>query len=159
MVVFYLNLKHNIEHTMSIFEHDFMRILSDGKITTKSNAIDEIDLATNGVKAAAILILAKQLQWATSDIARAIGTTSRALQSHSHNNKTLNMKISENALEVARLSNIGIAYFGNIKRWNEWLNKPHIQFDQKQPKSVMHTIRGRELIKRIILGLEYGFAA
>jgi hypothetical protein len=33
---------------MSIFEHDFMRILSDGKITGKSNAIDEIDMATKG---------------------------------------------------------------------------------------------------------------
>jgi putative toxin-antitoxin system antitoxin component (TIGR02293 family) len=144
---------------MSIFEHDFMRILSDGKITGKSNAIDEIDMATKGLKATAILTLAKQLQWDASDIARAIGITSRTLKRHSHNNKTLNIKISENALEVARLSNIGIAYFGNIKRWNEWLNKPNIQFDLKEPKSVIHTIRGRELIKRIILGLEYAFVA
>jgi putative toxin-antitoxin system antitoxin component (TIGR02293 family) len=144
---------------MSISEHDFMRIISDDKITEKSNALDEIDIAEGGLKATAILILAKQLQWDATDIARAIGLNPRILNRHSQNNKTLNMRISENALEVARLSNIGIAYFGNIKRWNEWLNKPHIQFDQKQPKSVIHTIRGRELIKRIILGLEYGFAA
>lgn len=71
----------------------------------------------------------------------------------------LSMPVSEKALELSRLSTIGIGYFGNIERWNQWLNTAHVQFDNQPPHTFMHTIRGRELIKRIILGLEHGLTA
>ena len=144
---------------MNILEHDFIRVVSSGKITNSSNAIEEISVATHGLNATAINVLGKQLQWDAVVMAKAIGTTVRTLERHKQDKKPLGIKLSENALELARLSTIGIAYFGNIKRWNEWLNIPNAQFDNQEPKAVVHTIRGRELIKRIIRGLEYGFTA
>jgi putative toxin-antitoxin system antitoxin component (TIGR02293 family) len=144
---------------MNILEHDFISVVSGGKITKNSNAIEEIGVATHGLKATSINVLGKQLQWDAVVIAKAIGTTVRTLERHKQDKKPLGIKLSENALELARLSTIGISYFGDVKRWNEWLNTPNTQFDNKEPKTVVHTIRGRELIKRIIRGLEYGFTA
>lgn len=60
-------------------------------------------------------------------------------------------------LELARLSIAAVAYFGNVNRWNNWLTIPHIQFHNHKPASVINTIRGRELIKRVICGLEQSF--
>ncbi|WP_024608533.1 antitoxin Xre/MbcA/ParS toxin-binding domain-containing protein [Pseudoalteromonas sp. TAB23] len=144
---------------MNVVENDYVSVVSGGKVTSRSTAIDEISIATKGLKATRINILGKKLEWESGMIARAIGTTTRTLERHVESKKPLNIKISENALELARLSTIGTDYFGSVKRWNEWLNTPHSQFENKEPREVMHTIRGRELIKRIILGLEHGFNA
>ena len=67
--------------------------------------------------------------------------------------------MSENTLDVARLMNLGIAYFESVERWNLWLNTPHVQFNNSAPVSVLESASGRALIKRIVLGLEYGFVA
>jgi len=73
--------------------------------------------------------------------------------------KPLNKQISENAIEVARLSNFGIAYFSSIDNWNTWLDTPNIQFDNQPARAIMNSIRGRELIRRVISGLQHGFTA
>ncbi|NYR13087.1 DUF2384 domain-containing protein [Pseudoalteromonas sp. MIP2626] len=50
-------------------------------------------------------------------------------------------------------------YFGDVKRWNQWLDIPNLQFDNHCLGELMNTIRGRELIRRVINGLQYGFTA
>ncbi|MGO3786182.1 MAG: antitoxin Xre/MbcA/ParS toxin-binding domain-containing protein [Pseudoalteromonas prydzensis] len=61
--------------------------------------------------------------------------------------------MSENALELARLSSFRAAYFGNIDNWNTWLDTPNVQFDNQPPRTIMTSIRGRELI-RCSMGLQ-----
>ncbi|MCF2902050.1 MbcA/ParS/Xre antitoxin family protein [Pseudoalteromonas sp. OFAV1] len=46
-----------------------------------------------------------------------------------------------------------------LELWKEWLDSANFQFDGNKPISVMHSIRGRELIERVINGLKYGFTA
>lgn len=144
---------------MNVIETDYLGVVTDGRVTIHSNTIDEINVATQGVTVSAIKSLGKELNWDANILATSIGTTTRTLERYSKDRKRLNAKLSENALEVARISSQGIAYFGDVKRWNEWLSTPNIQFANQEPKSVIHTIRGRALIKRVILGLEYGFTA
>ena len=62
-------------------------------------------------------------------------------------------------IEVARLSNFGTAYFGSIDNWNTWLHTPNIQFDNQPTRAIMNSVRGRELIRRVISGLQHGFTA
>jgi uncharacterized protein (DUF2384 family) len=95
--------------------------------------------------------------WNVSDIAKATGTTERTLIRNTA--KPLNKQISEHALEVAKLSGFGVDYFGDVKRWNQWLDIPNLQFDNHCPGELMNTIRGRELMRRVINGLQYGFTA
>lgn len=140
-------------------EYDFLSIISDGRITIVSNPIDEINLINNGLKFNAINQLRKQLKWELKTIAKVIGITPKALINYKVSAKPLNIKISKNTLELAKLATIGIHYFGNVERWNNWLNTPNIQSDNNKPITIIHTIRERELIKKIILKLQYGFTA
>lgn len=140
-------------------ERDFIDVVSGGKITAGSNIIEEVEFVTRGINVAAVNSFCKKLQWESPSVAWAIGTTIRTLERHKKENKRLSASISENALELARLSTIGTNYFGNVDRWNAWLNMAHVQFNNLPPKSFINTIRGRELIKRVILSLEHGFTA
>lgn len=67
---------------MNIVENDYISVVSGGKVTSRSTAIDEISIATKGLKANAINILGKKLEWESGMIARAIGTTTRTLERH-----------------------------------------------------------------------------
>ncbi|MDP5213380.1 DUF2384 domain-containing protein [Pseudoalteromonas tunicata] len=144
---------------MNLVDTDYIGIVTNGKVTIHSNAIDEINIATEGLTVNGVKSLGKKLNWDHNLLAFSIGTTTRTLERYSADKKRLGAKVSENALEIARISSQGTAYFGDVKRWNEWLNTPNTQFGNQEPKSVIHTIRGRELIKRVLLGLEYGFTA
>lgn len=148
-----------LEGDMNTVEYDFLKAVSGGEITSSSNPIEVIKFVRLGIKATAIYQLGAKLKWEPAAIAKVIGTTTMSLERHRKNKTPFSLSVSENVIELAMLSTIGIDYFGNIARWNLWLNAAHVQFDNQSPYSFMHTIRGRELIKRTILGLEYGLTA
>jgi len=136
---------------------DFIAVVTCGKLTIRSNPLAEIEIAQTGLTAAGLRAFANLMGWNMSDIAKATGTTERTLIRNKE--KLLNKQISEHALEIARLSGCGVAYFGDVKRWSQWLDTPHMQLDSHRPRELMNTIRGRELIRRVISGLQYGFTA
>lgn len=144
---------------MNSIEYDFLKIISEGKIKNSSNLIEVIEFAKHGFNATAIYQLGRVLQWQPVTLAKSISTTVITLEYHRKNKTPLNKSVSEKVIELARLSTIGVVYFGNIERWNNWLSTPNMQFYNKPPKSLIHTIRGWELIKRIVLGLDHGFIA
>ncbi|MDC9530304.1 MbcA/ParS/Xre antitoxin family protein [Pseudoalteromonas sp. Angola-7] len=147
---------------MSTLQHkstrpDFLNVVTLGKLNTHSNPMAEIATAQIGITTAGLRAFSTLMHWEMGVIAKALGTTERTLLRNKE--KPLNKQISENALEIARLSSFGAAYFGNIDSWNTWLDRPNVQFDNQPPRSMMDSIRGRELIRRVINGLQYGFTA
>ena len=136
---------------------DFIAVVTCGKLTVRSDPLAEIEIAQTGLTTAGLRAFANLIGWNMSDIAKATGTTERTLIRNKE--KPLNKQISEHALEIARLSGVGVAYFGDVKRWSQWLDTPHMQLDSHRPRAMINTIRGRELIHRIITGLQYGFTA
>lgn len=140
-------------------EQDFIKVVSGGLMTAKSNPIDEIHIAQQGLKAAHIAKFGLEVRWTKAYLAKVIGTSSRSFDRYIKDASKVSFHQGENAIQIARLTSIGTNYFGSVERWNDWLNTPHIQFGGEAPKTIMHTIQGRDLIKRIILGLEHGFAA
>jgi putative toxin-antitoxin system antitoxin component (TIGR02293 family) len=136
---------------------DFLNVVTLGELNTHSNPLAEISTAQTGITTAGLRAFSALMHWEMSVVATALGTTERTLLRNK--GKHLNKQISENALEVARLSSFGTNYFGDIDSWNTWLDTPNVQFNNKEPRSVMNSIRGRELIRRVINGLQYGFTA
>lgn len=137
--------------------HDFLNVVTLGKLNTHSNPMTEIAIVKEGLTTAGLCTFSTLMQWELSTLAKALGTTERTLLRNK--DKPLNKQISENAIEVARLSNFGIAYFSNIDNWNTWLDTPNVQFDNQPARAIMSSIRGRELIRRVISGLQHGFTA
>lgn len=136
---------------------DLVQIISCGELTSHSNPLSEITVVKNGMKASGVYAFANAMGWNLATIAQAIGTTSAMLARNKA--KLLSSQTSEHAIEVAKLSMIGIEYFGSIENWNVWLNTAHIQFNGRPPQLVLNSIRGRELIKNVIKQLQYGFTA
>lgn len=138
---------------------DFVSVITEGAINQMSSPVDEITVTQKGITVDGLQSFGKAMHWDTSMSTKVFRTTKRTLERHAKEHKPLSLNISENALDVARLATLGTGYFGNVERWNKWLTTPHIQFGNKPPQSVMYALRGREMIKRIIRGLEYGFTA
>ncbi len=136
---------------------DLVQIISCGELTSHSNPLSEITVVRNGVNASGVYAFASLMGWDMATVANALGTTSATLSRCK--SKSLSSQTSEHAIEVARLSMIGINYFGCIENWNAWLNTAHIQFNSRAPRLVLNSIRGRELIKNVIKQLQYGFTA
>ncbi|MBE0421354.1 DUF2384 domain-containing protein [Pseudoalteromonas nigrifaciens] len=136
---------------------DFLNVVTLGKLNTHSNPMAEIATAKIGITTAGLRAFSTLMHWEMGVIAKALGTTERTLIRNKE--KPLNKQISENALEIARLSSFGAAYFGSINDWNTWLDTANVQFDNQTPRSMINSIRGRELIRRVINGLQYGFTA
>lgn len=136
---------------------DLINLISCGELTSHSNPLVEIRLVKNGMKASGVYAFANAMGWNMTTIANALGTTPAMLSRSKA--KLLSSQTSEHALEIAKLSMIGIEYFGSIENWNVWLNTAHIQFNGRPPQLVLNSIRGRELIKNVIKQLQYGFTA
>lgn len=138
--------------------HNFIYAVSEGKLSSHSNPNIEIRyIIEQGITKAGLQALAISLSWDIDMIAKAIGTTRQTLIRYK--NKRLNKKISENALEVARLCEFGVTYFGSVDGWNQWLDSVNIKFDGQPPRSFIDSIRGRELIQRTINALQHGLLA
>ncbi|WP_254844960.1 antitoxin Xre/MbcA/ParS toxin-binding domain-containing protein [Pseudoalteromonas sp. SK18] len=138
---------------------DFIKIVTGGKMTYSSNPLCEIKVVSAGIIFRDVNLFRKSLYWNLTFLAKVTGVSVKTIERHKKNNKPFNLSASQNMLELAKLSLVGVAYFGDVNRWNHWLTTPHIQFHNNKPTSVIDTIRGRELIKRIISGLEQGFTA
>ncbi|TMP77688.1 MULTISPECIES: antitoxin Xre/MbcA/ParS toxin-binding domain-containing protein [unclassified Pseudoalteromonas] len=138
-------------------KHDFINTVTLGELNTHSSPMAEIAIVKVGLTTAGLRTFSTSIQWELSTLAKALGTTERTLLRNK--DKPLNKQISENAIEVARLSNFGIAYFSSIDNWNIWLGTPNVQFDNQPARAIMNSIRGRELIRRVISGLQHGFTA
>ncbi|MEI8645589.1 DUF2384 domain-containing protein [Pseudoalteromonas sp. Hal040] len=136
---------------------DLISIMSCKELAFDSNPLIEVKLVKHGIKASGVYAFASAIDWDIATVAKAIGTTSTKLSQNK--TKLLSSQVSEQALEVARISIVGIDYFGNIENWSAWLNTAHIQFNGKAPVTALNSIRGRELIRNVIKQLQYGFIA
>lgn len=136
---------------------DLISVVSEGKLSAYSDYLCEVYYVRSGGSAQGIHSLASSLDWEIKYIAKVLGTTSRSLKAKC--SKRMNQQISESSLDIARLSNFAVEYFGNIDEWNKWLNSPHIQLGYQPPRDLMGSIIGRRLIKQIINRLRYSFMA
>lgn len=140
-------------------KHRFVGDVTSGRITGQNTLMDEVRVAKAGIEVAGVEKFATDIGWNNARMARSIGVSTRTFLRHKETQKPLDVKTSQNAIAVAKLSDAGVEYFGSDEQWNLWLDTPHIQFDKQPPKDVIDTIQGRELINRIIMGLEHGFTA
>lgn len=138
-------------------ELDFLKVASSGRLSINTDHLSEINYAREGIQLKGVCSLASALKWNIEDIARVLNTTKKSLTTYK--SKRLSQVASESLLDIARLSNFAVQYFGNVENYKQWLNTPHIQFDNHPPKLFIGSIIGRKLIKEVIIRLRYGYTA
>lgn len=138
---------------------DLIEILSNRKISEKSNHLEQFNFIHQGVDIKNAERLRIELGWGIQAFSSAIRTSNSSYVRYKKEFKFLNTTLSENTFEVAKVCSFCIDYFENIERFNNWLNTPLLQFDSKIPLTFIDTIAGRELIKNTVNGLKYGYNA
>jgi len=135
--------------------NDLISLISNGRIMLNSNHLDIIEVIHLGIDTNSIEQFRCKLAWDIQKISEAIGTNIKMLNKP----KILNATLSQNAIEIAYLASICIDYFESEHCFNLWLDTPNLQFSNKPPRSFLKSIKGRELIKKTINSLNYGFTA
>lgn len=136
---------------------DFLEVASNGRLSINSDHLSEINYARKGIVLKGVCSLASALKWNIEDIAKVLNTTKKSLTADK--SKRLNQLASESVLDIARLSNFAVRYFGNVEDYKHWLNTPHIQFDYHPPQFFIGSIIGRKLIKEVITRSRHGYTA
>ena len=143
--------------SISISRSDYLSVISGRILTCNSSPIDEIKLVNRGLTSKWVMAFANLMHWELYFFAKLLGTTKGSLIINK--NKRLSKQISENAIEIAKLSELGVRYFGSVDNWNIWLRTPNLQLNGMPPSTIIGSIRGRESIKNIINRLKFGFTA
>jgi uncharacterized protein (DUF2384 family) len=68
----------------------------------------------------------------------------------------LDISLSEVIVEIGEIYDIGLlAFDDNKERLNEWLDTKNKYFNFKKPFEIMDTHKGRDLVKRELIRIEY----
>jgi hypothetical protein len=71
--------------------------------------------------------------------------------------KPLEFELTEALVEIGEVYSIGLrAFDGSKERLNSWLNSENAYFRNKRPVDIMHSHKGRDLIKDELNRIEYG---
>ena len=141
------------------YNPDLLDVLSNRRINLNSNPLDEIDFLSQRLDISSIERLRCELNWARETLLKVISINTRDIGNYKKGGQLLNITVVENIVELAKVATVCLHYFGSVERWNRWLNQESIQFNNAPPLAVIHTIRGRELIKKMIVSLQNGYAA
>ncbi|NMP04845.1 hypothetical protein HHE94_19255 [Pseudoalteromonas arctica] len=131
----------------------FINIISNGQLISSSNPLAEIDVIHFGIDIKSTEQLMSVLGWDIQNFAQAIGTNVKTLGLYKKESRRLSITLSENAIELAKIASICMAYFKSKEYWNIWLDNPNSQFDNKAPRAFIGLIKGRELIYKTVQSL------
>lgn len=120
-----------------------------------------IDLLAEGLPLGAVELVANMYEINRSQAASLLGVSIRALQSRRQGNKvtTLPLQESDRALQLARLMNEAVAYFGSNAAANRWMKTSNIGLGDKMPIKLCNTGVGMGMVRDSITRLKYGMTA
>lgn len=80
----------------------------------------------------------------------------KTVQSHKHKNTVLDAATSEKLLKLFALYSKGVAVFGSVDAFTDWLSRPAYGLGNRVPDELLDTLTGVELIADELTRIEYG---
>lgn len=114
-----------------------------------------IEAARAGVKRADFDLFLKRIKRSLVALAEILPASYSSLTKR----KVYDTKTSEHILELAELYRVGLDVFGDIQRFNAWLDLPAPSLEGKTPFSLLDTSFGMDLIKVELQKIDYGLPA
>ena len=142
-----------------------MLLAKEYKILTKTNAPTSInyeDLINIGLPTSSIEVLGSLFNTDKKGVARVLNITVRRLdqmKAKGIKEAKLNKGASERALQVTRLFQEVVDYFGDKDGAQAWFNSPNPTLDNKTPLQACSTFTGMGLVRDALLKLKYGMTA
>ncbi len=69
---------------------------------------------------------------------------------------TFKENVKEQVLLLLSLIKHGIAVFGSVEEFDQWLNRKNFYFDHKSPTSFLNTVTGIRFVDDRLTAMEYG---
>lgn len=82
--------------------------------------------------------------------------TTKTLQKYLKENSKLTRTQSEKILKLIKLYEVGLEIFGNIKAFNEWLDKPSYGLNSLIPREIIKLSTGIDLVQDELMRIAYG---
>ena len=119
------------------------------------NVYDFIELSRNGINKRNLLFLAKKIDFDLKEMAKILHISERTLQRYTAAKK-LSPEVSERALQLAKLYCKGEEVFGDLEQFKRWMQYPNMALGMKQPKDLLDTTFGFQLLNEELIKIEYG---
>lgn len=120
-----------------------------------------LDVLGGGLPLSVIEQMAIMFEINRYQVASLLGVSVRALQYRKRENslKTLPMRKSDKALQLARLMNEAVEYFGTFEASNRWMKTASKGLGDKMPLALCNNGVGMEMVRESINRLKYGMTA
>ena len=82
--------------------------------------------------------------------------TTKTLHKYLKENSKLTRTQSEKILKLIKLYEVGLEVFGNIKAFNEWLDKPSYGLNNLIPRDIITISTGIDLVQDELMRIAYG---
>lgn len=82
--------------------------------------------------------------------------TTKTLHKYLKENAKLTRTQSEKILKLIKLYEVGLEVFGNIKAFNEWLDKPSYGLNSLIPRDIITLSTGIDLVQDELMRIAYG---
>lgn len=119
------------------------------------NVYDFIELSRNGINKRNLLFLAKKINFDLKEMAGILHISERTLQRYTAAKK-LSPEVSERAIQLAKLYCKGEEVFGDLEQFKKWMQYPNRALGMKQPKDLLDTTFGFQLLNEELIKIEYG---
>ncbi|ACC76364.1 antitoxin Xre/MbcA/ParS toxin-binding domain-containing protein [Paraburkholderia caribensis] len=115
------------------------------------------DIVTHGLP----VVLAREMMDAYEVIAReallqAIGVSERTLQRGRDEDRLLDSNATDRLIRLASITEQAIDVLGSKDAAEHWLSTPAIGLDQRRPIDLLQSSEGAELVKTLLIRMDYG---
>lgn len=142
------NEKLTVEEPIAVYA-----TIDDNNVFTLINRIKK------GISFNAFLKVVKNTPFKISEWAGFLHISERTMQRYQKENKNFDAIYTEKIYEVSMLTNYGVAVFGTLDNFNQWLNASNVAMGGIVPKSLLDNTFGIQALKDEIGRIEHGVLA
>ena len=121
-----------------------------------SNNIALVADSKKGLRAQAVFDFISLSEFSFPVIEKVLNKTIKTFTSYKKSQTTLDSTISEKLLKIFALYDKGVAVFGNIDEFNQWVATPSFGLGNMIPRDLLDTVTGIELVSNELIRIEYG---
>lgn len=123
------------------------------------NAYSLINAIKEGIKFTFFDSLSKSIPFTLREWASYLHLSERSLQRYKKQKGTFNAVTSEKIIEITMLNKYGIEVFGDQDNFNIWLVTKNVALGGIQPKDLLDSTFGIQIIKDELSRIEHGILA
>jgi putative toxin-antitoxin system antitoxin component (TIGR02293 family) len=150
------NFRYFYRKFSGMTKNDITELLGGSKVLGKPK--DLSDLAEEGLPKQALVVFMQKINLDERRLFTYLDVTKRTLDNYKPKER-LRLYISDRLIHLAELYAKGKEIFSSVENFNEWLNRPSIDFLGEKPIDLINTRRGIDEILKTLGRIEHGILA